>query len=161
VFALSAAFFVQLAACASDGIDVSTTYDPLTSFPMQATYTWDDHANKLPKDQRLNPLDLDPLIKETANEEFADRGYRPHDSGPADYRLSYQLAVHTWLGPDNSTSVGSLSLLLVEEETNRRVWMGFARAEIHVGLTREERKERLRKALAQMLEKFPPAQRGE
>jgi hypothetical protein len=48
----------------------------------------------------------------------------------------------------------------VESASRRRVWSGFGRAEIHVGLTPEERRERLRRALARMLEDFPPAQRG-
>jgi hypothetical protein len=161
VLALSIILLVHLAGCKSDDLSVSTNFDPLTSFPTQATYTWDDLANKLPKDPRLEPLDLDLLLKEAANEQFSDRGYRPATSGSPDYRLSYELTVHTWYGPDNSKSVGSLSLMLVEEGTNRRVWMGFARADVHVGLTREERKNRMREVLAKMLVKFPPAQRGE
>ena len=38
--------------------------------------------------------------------------------------------------------------------------MGYVRAEIFVGLSREERVTRLRGAMARLLEKFPPAQRG-
>jgi hypothetical protein len=153
-------FLASLAGCASGGIEVSTTYDPLTSFPAQASYAWDDRANKLPSDPRIVELDLDPLVKGAAEEEFAARGYRAVASGAPDYRLSYEIVVHTWIGVDNSRSVGSLSLLLVEADTGRRVWLGFGRAEVHVGLTRAERKQRLREALAEMLEKFPPAQRG-
>jgi hypothetical protein len=68
--------------------------------------------------------------------------------------------VHTWHGPDNSTSLGSLSLWL-SDAAKRRVWMGYARAEIHVGLSREERLARIREAMARMLKDFPPKQRGE
>ena len=160
VVTLSFVFLASLAGCASDGIEVSTTYDPLTSFPAQASYEWDDRANKLPSDPRIVELDLDPLVKGAAEEELAERGYRAAATGTPDYRLSYELVVHTWIGADNSRSVGSLSLLLVESDTGRRVWLGFGRAEVHVGLTRAERKQRLREALAEMLEKFPPAQRG-
>jgi hypothetical protein len=149
-----------LAGCASDGVEVSTTYDPLASFPAEASYTWDDRANKLPPNPRIEALDLDPLIKEAAAEELALRGYRAATSGSPDYLLSYELVVHSWIGADNSLSVGSLSMLLVEANSGRRVWLGFARAEVHVGLTPAERKERLRGAFARMLAKFPPAQRG-
>jgi hypothetical protein len=151
----------SLAGCASDGVEVSTTYDPLTSFPAQATYTWDERANRLPTDPRIVALDLAPILKAAAEEEFAARGYRAAVSRPVDYRLSYQLVVHTWIGADNSRSVGSLSMLLVEADTGRRVWLGFGRAEVHVGLTRAERKQRLREALARILENFPPTQRGD
>ena len=56
-------------------------------------------------------------------------------------------------------SVGSLSLWLSDAE-KRRVWMGYARAEIQIGLSREERLARLREAIAGMLAHFPPKQRG-
>ena len=41
------------------GIDVSTTFDPLTRFPAQATYLWDEAANQLPDDPRFNQMDTD------------------------------------------------------------------------------------------------------
>ena len=157
---IAMAAHLLLLGCASDPIDVSTTFDPLTRFPAQATYLWDEAASKLPDDPRLNQMDTDSVIREAANAEFAARGYRLSTSGSAHYRLSYDLALHTWYGPDNSSSLGSLSLWLADAATKRRVWMGYVRAEIHVGLSRAERLERLRGAMARLLEKFPPAQRG-
>jgi hypothetical protein len=157
---LAALGLLQIGACASDGIDTSTTFDPLTPFPAEATYVWDQRASSLPRDPRIEQLDLSTLIREVANQEFAARGYRDAGSGASNYRLSYQLTVNTWIGADNSRSIGSLSLMLVDNASNRRVWVGFTRAEIHVGLSREERRERLRKAVTRMLEKFPPSQRG-
>ena len=156
-------FVAQLAliGCASDPIDVSTTFDPLTPFPAQATYLWDESANGLPDDPRINQMETDSLIREAANAEFARRSYQLSTGASAHYKLSYDLAVHTWYGPDNSSSLGSLSLWLVDAATRRRVWMGYVRAEILVGLSREERLARLRGAMARLLEKFPPAQRGE
>jgi hypothetical protein len=156
--------FLALAAhgagCASD-VGVSTTYDPLTRFPATATYVWDDAARLLPDDPRIDWPATDALIKEVADREFAARGYRAVASSGADYRLSYQYAVHTWTGPDASRAVGSLSLQLVESASRRRVWTGFGRAEVHVGLTPEERRARLQGAFARMLEGFPPSQRGD
>ena len=159
--ALVAAFCVQLAGCASDEIGVSTTFDPLTRFPATATYAWDGAACLLPEDPRIDGPAVDALIREVANEEFAARGYRAVASGTSNYLLSYQYAIHTWTGPDASKAIGSLSLQLVESASRRRVWSGFGRAEIHVGLTQEERRNRLRAAFARMLEKFPPSQRGD
>ena len=80
------------------------------------------------------------------------------DAAGADYRLSYQVQVHSWIGADNSMSVASLSLLLVEAKSERRVWLGFGRAEFHISASREERVARLRKATAKMLKEFPPNQ---
>ena len=155
-----AAALVALLACASDdAIPVSTNYDPLVRFPAQATYVWDEAANSLPKDAAIDHQTTDALLKDVANEAFAARGYRVVPSAPADYRLSYQYVVHTYIGPDVSRAFGSVSVLMVESASARRVWMGFGRAEIHVGLSPEERRARLADAMARMLEHFPPSQR--
>jgi hypothetical protein len=147
--------------CASDGIDVSTTFDPLTRFPARATYVWDTAANQLPDDPRFNQMDTGAVIEEAANAEFAARGFELSTTGTSNYKLSYDLTVHTWYSANNSSSLGSLSFWLVESATKRRVWMGYVRAEIHVGLSREERVKRMRGALARLLENFPPSQRGD
>jgi hypothetical protein len=89
---------------------------------------------------------------------FGARGYRVASGGPADYALHYQVAVNTRVGA-TTAAVGSLWLNLVEVPGKRRVWIGFAKADVYVGLTREERKARLREALDRMLAGFPPSQR--
>jgi len=147
------------AACAStDAIPVSSTHDPLARFPAQATFSWDEAAISLPDTPGIDRRETDALFKEVANEAFAAHGYR-QAAAPADYQLSYHYVVNERIGPDVSKAIGSVSLLLVESASRRRVWLGFGRAEIHVGLSREERKARLRDALDRMLEKFPPSQR--
>lgn len=157
--AASACLAALASGCASDGIDVSTTYDPLTPFPRQATFVWDTAANQLPDDPRIRQLGTAELIEQAANEEFAARGYRLSTSGAANFKLSYDLTVHTWYGPNNSQSLASLSFWLVDAASRRRVWMGYVRAEIYAGLTREERLARMREAMARLLEKFPPSER--
>ncbi len=154
---LGALCLIALGGCASDDVQTSTLFDPLSQFPAQGTFSWDAAANKLPTDERIQALDLDPLVREAANQEFSLRGYRMVTSGSPNYRLSYQVTVNTWIGPDNSTSVASLSLLLVDAAADRRVWMGYGRAEMNVGLSREERLKGVRAAIAKMLEKFPPS----
>lgn len=144
--------------CASDDLQTSVTHDPLALFPPQATFAWDSAANRLPTDESIVALDLDPLIREAANQEFALRGYRVVTSGSPDYRLSYQLAVHTWISANNSSSAASLSLLLVDAKLSRRVWLGYGRATVNVGVSRDERRTDVRAAIAKMLEKFPPNQ---
>lgn len=156
-FLLLSASAILMAACASGGVQVSSTWDPLAPFPKQATYAWDDAASKLPPDASLQSLGLPTALKQAADKAFAARGYRV-TTGSADYRLSYQLTVHNWIGPDESTSIGSLSLQMVKAATGHRVWTGFARAEVHVGATQEAREKRLRKLMNDMVKKFPPNQ---
>lgn len=156
----TASALLSLLACASnDAIPVSTNYDPLVRFPAQASYAWDEAANSLPDDPAIDRQATDALFKDVANEAFAARGYRVVEGSAADYRLSYQYVVHTYIGPDVSRAMGSFSLLLADRASGRRVWMGFGRAEIHVGLSPEERRARLSDAMTRMLEKFPPSQR--
>lgn len=146
--------------CASDEMQVSSVHDPLRRFPASATWAWDEARSRLPDQKQLRGLDPAPLIKEVAEEEFALRGYRVVRSGRPDFRLAYQLAVYTFRGPDRSTASGTLSLFLADAESGERVWTGFARAEVLVDLTPEERRARLHEAMAAMLEGFPPSHRG-
>jgi len=145
-------------ACASDGVGVSTSFDPLARFPATATYVWDEAESSMPQDQRL--ADLTPLLKQAAEEEFGKRGYRAVESGPSDYRLAYNFLVRTMMSAERSRTTGSLSLSLIDSTSKQLAWIGFGRAEIHVGLAPEERKERLRQAFERMLKDFPPSQRG-
>ena len=149
---------IVMIGCASDGVETSAAFDPLTQFPAQATFSWDSSSNKLPTDDRIVALDLGPVIEAAAEAEFAARGYTLSTSDSANYLMSYQVATHSWIGADNSRAVASLSLLLVEAKSGRRVWLGIGRAEMNVGLSNEERLAGMRVALAKMLKEFPPNQ---
>jgi hypothetical protein len=141
-------------ACASD-FEVGTTRDPLTAFPPRATLRWDEGAIVRPGDSRLRPAEFDTLIREVVSHEFGARGYRIAESGPAHYLVSYQISVDSRIRAEGSFAIGSLSLQLAEAESGRRVWVGFARAEVNVSRTLAERRERLRQVVAAMLENFP------
>ena len=158
--AFGAFLALQLASCASDDVRVSTTYDPLTPFPASATWSWDESEISKPSDPRLADLDADKLIRDAVESEFAARSYAMTSSSSAVYHLSYNLSIHTWVGPNASSAFGTIALEMEDAQTGHRVWVGFARAEIHVGLSAQERRERLRRVLAKMLENFPPSQRG-
>jgi hypothetical protein len=152
-----AAALLSLAGCASDDLQVTTSFDPLATFPPQASFAWNDAANRLPQGDRLRELDLDPLIKQAANEAFTARGYRPALSGPADYRLAYEVGENVWRGPEGVTSFATISLVLTTAKSDRRVWVGFARAEVQPSIAREERGRRLRRAFDELLAEFPPS----
>ncbi len=152
-------FLVLLsAACASGGIPVNSTHDPLARFPAQATFSWDVAANKLPEASLLGGLEPGPLIEQIAEEAFTARGYRRAVSAAPDYRLSYELAVHRFIGVEESHATASLSFLLSEASTGRRVWLGWGRAEFFVDAALEQRRERMRDAMQRMLADFPPIQ---
>jgi hypothetical protein len=157
--ALVALALTPLFACVS-GPAVSTAFDPLTRFPAEASFVWDAAANHAPEDPRIAELNFESRLRKLTTDALAARGYREVESEPADYRVSYQLSVHTWISAEHSTSVGSLSIVLVDSVSGRRVWMGFTQAQAQVGLPEEVRNERLRDILDRMFENFPPNSGG-
>jgi hypothetical protein len=147
-------------ACQSDDFGVSTTADPLARFPRQATFAWDAARSDVPDEPRVAKLEFERNLREQAETAFAARGYRVIADGEPDYHLAYQLNVHHVVGGELTRAVGSLWLTLRERGTDRSVWTGAARADIHVGLSPQERRIRIQKMLDAMLEDFPPEQRG-
>jgi hypothetical protein len=150
-----------LAACGGSRAGVSTTVDPLAVFPREATYVWDDAASSVPDEPRLAPLHLPTLVHEEVTRALGKRDYRRVAARPADYRLSFEIRLNTTIEADHSRSQIVLWLTLTEDDSGRNVWAGAGQAELHMGLTEDERRKRLRDALEEMLEKFPPEQRGD
>lgn len=145
--------------CASNGEPrVGTSHDPLYAFPAQATFRWSERHNVVPDDPRIERLDIGPLLRRVAAEEFAARGYRQVD-GEADYVMSYQVRID-WFKVQTSEMLGSVTLQLSERDSRHRVWSGFGRSVVHPNLTPEFREERLRRAIRQMLKSFPPGVEG-
>ena len=152
---------LSAAGCASKGdADFGATYDPITEFPATASWVWDDSAVRLPDDDRLDTAAIDKDIKAAVGSEFGARGYTEAPSGNVQYLLSYELAVYTWLSQTEARAFGTLSVLMSEAATGRRVWLGFLRLQIDHSLTPEKREARLRESVAGMLENFPPGQPG-
>jgi hypothetical protein len=151
---------LSAAGCASNDADFGATYDPITEFPATASWVWDDSANRLPDDDRLDTAEIDQDIKSVVGSEFGTRGYTEAPSGDVQYLLSYELGVYTWLSQTEARAFGTLSVLMSEAATGRRVWLGFLRLQIDHSLTAEQREERLHESVAGMLENFPPGQPG-
>jgi hypothetical protein len=145
-----------LVACASKQPPVGVSFDPLEPFPERATWRFDPTANVLPADPRIQALDLGPILEEAISAELSDRGYTPAGSQVADYVVSYELALTTRVRPETSISVASLSLLLRDAKTRRRVWIAFVQTQVDVRRSPEERRARIRAVVAQMLAEFPP-----
>ena len=102
--------------CAGDGgrIPVSTAFDPVVSFPAEATFVWDREHISLPDDPALSGLGIGQIVEEEAEAAFGARGYRHSTVPEADYLLSYHLRVDTFIAADRSSSTAGLSVLLVD-----------------------------------------------
>ncbi len=157
--ALSCLAIATLAACASD-LSVGASFDPLERFPAEATWRFDELRNVLPDDERIVAMNLGPALQDVVSAELAARGYRGAGSALPDYLLSYQLNLTSRIRPEGSFAIGSLSLLLSEAKSGRRVCVGFAQTEVDITRNASERRERLREVVRQMLEGFPPGHDG-
>ena len=144
-----------LAACASK-LPVGTSFDPLEAFPAEATWRWDAASNVLPADERIVAMDLDPVLHDAIATELTSRGYRDAGGGRPDYLVSYELGLTTRIRPETSISVASLSLLMRDFETRRRVWLTFIQTEVDTKRSADERGARIHEVVARMLEHFPP-----
>jgi len=156
---LGAALVAVSGGCAGKDFGTSASHDPLTRFPAAATFNWDEGASRVPDDPRLAALDVQALMRDALGSAFEARGYSDARGGASSYRLAYQLDVKTWMGADEQNAIASLGVELSEAASGRKVWSGFARAPIHVGLPDPERRERLRLVVDDMLKDFPPQQR--
>jgi hypothetical protein len=138
---------------------VRTTHDPLAVFPAEATWSWDEAANRLPRDERLRTLNLNSIIRDTASEAFAARGYVEAEAGaPGDYRLSFDVSVGRVISQRDTRGVGSVSLTLVESAFDHRVWVGFISADVDFSLPEAERRQRIAREMRRLLRDFPPGQ---
>lgn len=144
-------------ACASGDVQVGASFDPLERFPAEATWRWDEPRNVGPKDERLAELGVEPMVREIVTAELAAHGDSQARSSVPGYPLSYEINVTSRIRPEgDSFSIGSLSLLLADPDARRRVWVGFARAQVDVDRSAGERRAGLEAAIRRMLEGFPP-----
>jgi hypothetical protein len=145
--------------CASE-LSIGTAYDPLAVFPREGTYAWAEGSNVI--SEEIAHLGLADLLPQAVEGALADRGWRKAAPASADLLVSYQVGVTIIVQvatPDSderSQATGSLSVALVDPKEKRRLWVGFIEAEVNPSLSREERRNRLEKALERLFEEFPP-----
>ena len=134
------------------------SYDPFLRFPATAQWAWDEGLNRLPDDPAIVALNTRTLVRETITEGLARRGYTlAPQGGKADFRVHYQVGLGKIIKTDSVEGYGTLSLHLVNASTNRQVWVGFIKADIHPSVPEAERRKRLQKEVNKMLKDFPPS----
>jgi hypothetical protein len=137
---------------------IGATYDPFFLFPATAQWSWDEHLNQVPDNPSIVALNVPTIVRELITEGLAKRGYVMVPKGTkVDFRVHYQVGIGRRVTASSVTGYGSLSLTLVDDTTNRDVWLGFVRTESDVSLPESERRKRLKKQINTMLKKFPPS----
>jgi hypothetical protein len=137
---------------------IGATHDPFFVFPATAQWSWDEHLNLVPDNPSIVALNVPAIVRELITEGLEKRGYVMVPKGTkVDFRVHYQVGLGQRGTASSVKGFGSLSLTLVDDTTNRDVWVGFVRTESNVSRPESERRKRLKKQINTMLNKFPPS----
>jgi hypothetical protein len=172
--------------CAS--IRVTHDYDPDANFADLETWQWSEKPRALTGDVRIDDNSLlEGRVHSAVEDVLAKKGYTKIESGKPDFLVVYHAAitekldvqvVNDYYGYDpawgwgyqpagwgtrtyvNQYEEGSLILDIVRPD-NHLIWRSTAAAEVGDDRTPEEREERVRASITEMLSRFPPEQATE
>jgi hypothetical protein len=180
MFCLRRVFVLLLAAAVVGGcstIEVSSDYDPGADLSRLESYGWLPDPSPPAGDSRLDSSLLDARVRNVVDTQLAKRGYRQAPPEEADFLVTYHAALEKKIDVDTIYSSygyggggsvveseavkreyerGTLLLDVVDPKTRQLLWRGSASAEIGPDDAPEERRKRTEKAVASMLERFPP-----
>lgn len=173
------AFLIAIAALVigCSGIKVSSDYNPQTDFGSLKKYAWLPKARQKTGDPRLDSPLLAARIEQAIEDTLAAKGYRLADVAEADFFVNYHVGIEAkidvtsvpttygygrWGGVYTSETrvdqydQGTLLIDFIDREQDDLVWRGSGQARVNEDGSPREREERVRKAVAAILEQFPP-----
>ena len=156
-------------------IRVQSDFDPKANFSGLQTYAWLPDL-KPTTDPRLDSKLLDRRVREAVDRQLAAKGYRKVEDATPSFWVAYHphvqrqsQAVHEPVGPYTyrwwgamgptytyQYDEGTLMVDVIDPRTNVLMWRGAATAIIDPSASVQERGERIDRAVASLLEKFPP-----
>ena len=158
--------------------DVAYDFDPQADFRRLGTYGWFPGPQPDTGDPRLDNTIVDSRIRAAVDTHLATKGYKKDFADKADFLVAYHAAINhkldiatvdRYYGPGprwagmvvTDTTVrewdqGTLILDVVDRRSRKLLWRGSVQAQVTNRASPAERTERVRAAVAQMLEKFPP-----
>lgn len=165
---------VLAAGCSS--IRTTTDFDPAADFSRLKTWAFFPSRSGTPADPRVNSL-VDARIRAAVEDELKARGY-PQVKDAPDFYVAHQTAVGQRVEVDPNTVVvgygwnrgsmavansnvrvydeGTLVVDVIEPKANRLLWRGVAKGTVHENASPEDREARIRDAVKQLLDQFPP-----
>ncbi|MHC4550980.1 MAG: DUF4136 domain-containing protein [Planctomycetota bacterium] len=172
-----AALAATCTACSA--VRVETDYDPDAEFAGLENFAWLPARGRPAGDPRVDNALVDARVRGAVERHLAAQGYRKVSAEDADFLVAYHAAVERKLdlealygpygygphygawGPGHETVVreyeeGSLLLDVLEPKRHQLIWRGSARAVVDRTATPEERSALVDKAVAKMLDRFPP-----
>ena len=178
------ACLVLLGGCA-DKPTYETDYDQSFPFSQLKTYRWydDDHNTRESQYRRRNSSDQ--RVRNTADQELMQRGFRQGSQGQADFWVNYHVtkrqtqkvsgqpqgmhggvAGGTYgrsvsIGYSSGQSVktyedGTAMFDVIDIKTGRIIWRGVAEGRLKNNMSRADRKQLTITVVHELLEQFPP-----
>jgi Domain of unknown function (DUF4136) len=163
--------FVLLVGAALSAQDVKYNFMPGTDFSKYHTYKWvpiegGSHPNQI----------VDAQIKSSVDSQLAAKGLTKTDGEKADLLIGYQIAVDKekqWnaysmggarfggMGSATSSTIsnGTLVLDMYDPTSKQLVWTGTATKTLNPSSNQEKNQKNLDKAMAKLLQNFPPPQK--
>jgi hypothetical protein len=164
---------------ACSGIQVSSDYDPNADFSALRSYAWLDARSGVEGDREDVTSLLDRRIRSAIDEELASKGFALVDRSKAQVLVSYHLGVEKKLDVDTiyqsygyrggyyggggiaQTTVreyeeGTMLIDIIDAPAKQLVWRGSGQARLRRTSSPEQREERVREAVTEILEDFPP-----
>jgi len=165
---------MAIAGCGGPRLTIDSDYEPSTDFSKYKTWMWVEGAKMTEKDidslsqQRIRAAveaELPAHGLKKADQD-ADLGVAFHisvqrkiESSPATVGVGYGWGpahIGVSKNPTRTYDEGTLILDLIDPRTKTLIWRGIARGTVDPDASPEDRKERIRNALAHLMEDYPP-----
>jgi len=166
---LGAATLLALLSSAAFAQSVSTNYVPGTDFSKLHSYRWVAVSGGTSVDQIQ-----DQQIKQAVDKALATKSFTKKDADPVDFYVAYQVALDQEKELDafgspgwrfgggmatvttHTVDIGTLVLDVYDPTGKQLLWRGQASESVSRSGSPEKKQERLDKAMAKLLKKFPP-----
>jgi hypothetical protein len=167
---------LPLLAAGCSSIRTSTDFDPAADFTRLKTWAFFPSRSAAPADARVSSL-VDARIRAAVEAELGERGYTQVKESP-DFYVAHQTAVGQRVEVDPNTVVvgygwnrgsvgvansnvrvydeGTLVVDVIEPKANKLLWRGVAKGTVHENASPEDREARIRDAVKQLIDQFPP-----
>lgn len=159
------------ASVACSSVSVSHDYDPSENFAKLKSWAFSSSTPSPPPPggEPVSALSL-ARIRTAVEAELTARGYPKVEPQSASFLVAYDAAVgkqieshptssparYGWGTEVSVYDEGTLVIDIVDAGSKSLVWRGVARGAVHPDSTPEERDERIRSAVKQVLDRFPP-----
>jgi hypothetical protein len=165
-----------IAACAR--LPMTSTHDPNADFTALRSFAWTPGPQRDLGDPRVDQELLDALAREAVEEELRSKGYEKDVSGAPDFLVAYDIGVQdrsstvrvgpsggyrqgwSWIGRSapatSSYEQGTLRLRVIDPGNEQVLWQGSVESVVDFKASDEKRGKRVRRAVSQLLRKFPP-----